>query len=77
MTINKSQEQSLKGVLLYFSKPVFTHGQLYVALSRITRKAGLTIIQDLYLLKVKNIIYKEIFNALPSHECKKVIIFNI
>ena len=36
MTINKSQGQSLKQVGLYLYKPVFTHGQLYVALSRCT-----------------------------------------
>ncbi|XP_016165180.1 uncharacterized protein LOC107607791 [Arachis ipaensis] len=35
MTINKSQEQTLSHVGLYLSKSVFTHGQLYVALSRV------------------------------------------
>jgi ATP-dependent DNA helicase PIF1 len=35
MTINKAQGQTLKMVGIFLPKPIFTHGQLYVAMSRI------------------------------------------
>ncbi|KAK4594131.1 hypothetical protein RGQ29_017994 [Quercus rubra] len=78
MTINKSQGQSLQRVGLYLDRPVFSHGQLYVAVSRVTSKDGLRIliVENDYgdRFHTKNIVYKEIFDNLPKdsyrNECE-------
>ncbi|XP_070008573.1 uncharacterized protein [Nicotiana sylvestris] len=44
MTINKSQGQALCNVGLFLKKPVFNHGQLYIALSRVLSRKGLKIL---------------------------------
>lgn len=44
MTINKSQGQSVKNIGIDLRTPVFTHGQLYVALSRCTSKSRVKIL---------------------------------
>jgi len=68
MTINKSQGQTLSRVILYLSRLVFTHGQLYVAISRVKTKRGLKILildEDGNVTNTtKNVVYKEIFETL-------------
>jgi len=44
MTVNKSQGQSLDQVSVDLCTPTFSHGQLYVALSRVTLLDGLTLL---------------------------------
>ena len=67
MTINKAQGQTLNHVGLCLTEPVFTHGQLYVALSRVTDGANLRmIVPDTKEAreegKIKNVVYSEVFN---------------
>ena len=43
MSINKSQGQTFNNVGVYLPKPVFSRGQLYVALSRLGQRDGIKI----------------------------------
>ncbi|CAN1778541.1 ATP-dependent DNA helicase pif1 [Linum perenne] len=70
MTINKSQGQTLERVGIYLPKPVFSHGQLYVAISRVKSASGLRIL----LLNdpsiphgyTRNIVYTETFKGIEA-----------
>ncbi|OAQ22843.1 hypothetical protein K457DRAFT_84196 [Linnemannia elongata AG-77] len=67
MTINKAQGQTLQQVGLYLPKPVFGHGQLYVALSRCTTPDNLKILIENGEIRgregvyTRNVVYKRFF----------------
>jgi hypothetical protein len=44
MTFNKAQRQTIPNVGVYLPEPVFSHGQLYVALSRATARLNIRIL---------------------------------
>jgi hypothetical protein len=62
MTINKSQGQSVKHVGLDLRSPVFTHGQFYVAVSRVMSVSNIKVIwaEDVRDGKTMNIMYEEV-----------------
>ena len=65
ITIDKSQGQTFIVYGLYLPRPVFSHGQLYVALSRISNPKNIKVFIDAVpglqtLRHTRNIVFKEI-----------------
>ena len=71
ITINKGQGQSLETVGLYMPSPeaIFSHGQLYVALSRVKNQLGLKIMvcktdkSKSGEVWIRNVVYREVFES--------------
>ncbi|XP_062206556.1 ATP-dependent DNA helicase PIF1-like [Phragmites australis] len=75
MTVNKAQGQTIPNVGIYLPESVFSHGQLYVALSRATARANIRVLAVPSNDKKKkkcskqsgtytmNIVYREVLTA--------------
>lgn len=73
MTINKAQGQTLDFVGVYLREPVFSHGQLYVALSRAKMSRDVKVLIAPPTLdgtktdgKTRNVVFPEIFSLADS-----------
>ena len=61
MTINKSQGQTFKAVGVDLTNESFTHGMLYVALSRVGSPNCLKLlVRENH--RTRNVVYSEVFN---------------
>ncbi|KAK8952598.1 hypothetical protein KSP39_PZI004327 [Platanthera zijinensis] len=67
LTINKSQGQTIGNVGIYLPNHVFSHGQLYVALSRGVSAQSTRVLVKHSVIEghegvfTKNVVFKEIF----------------
>ena len=79
MIINKAQAQTIHNVGLYLPQHVFSHGQLYVALSRgksMSTTKVLVLTEQPKRQKgtyTKNIVYKEVLGTITPYTCMVII----
>jgi len=68
MTINKSQGQTLNKVGAYLPRPVFSHGQYYIALSRVSPPSGLKVLicnkRGVPVDVAKSVAFRDVLNHL-------------
>ncbi|CAG8720022.1 24065_t:CDS:2, partial [Gigaspora margarita] len=59
LMINKSQDQTIPHIGLYFPQLVFSHGQLYVAMSRVCKMHNIKVVVENGQIQGKNSIYTQ------------------
>jgi ATP-dependent DNA helicase PIF1 len=68
MTINKCHGQTLSTVGVFLPSPMFSHEQLYVALSRVTSPKGLRVLIENSPSSLDectpNVVYDEVFSQI-------------
>ncbi|KAF0706970.1 hypothetical protein AaE_013847 [Aphanomyces astaci] len=68
MTIHKCQGQTLRYVGLFLPEPIFSHGQLYVAFSRVTSNKNIHVLIDSDVIPgqeglwTPNVVLREVFD---------------
>ena len=67
MSTNKAQGQTLQFVGIYLPDHVFTHGQLYVAFSRVTDPSALAVCLNNLEGFTRNIVFQEVFVTFNVH----------
>jgi len=61
MTINKTKGHTFRRVSVWLQEPVFTHGQLHAAASRVSNPNNLTMaIKNSHNGQTRNVIYSKI-----------------
>ncbi len=64
MTVNKSQGCTFNYVGIYLNDPLFSHGQLFVAMSKVSSLNNLFIATSAKVEgTTRNLVYKEIFKS--------------
>jgi hypothetical protein len=80
LTMNKCQGQTLRTVGIYLPTPPFSHGQLYVALSRVTTAGGVEVfippgcqIREIYDEEAQSII--NVNETFPHHILTENVVY--